>query len=146
MNTQQFILIVEDNKAHRTVLDSLVKGFGFETVVVASGEDAIEATNALNFSAILMDIVLQGGMDGFECSKRIRAAEQGTGKCVPIIAVTSYQIDEAFEAKIRDCRMNDALSKPFEAEALRKVLLRQTYSPKFPNLRLLPGRRLSAGG
>ncbi len=135
----QMILIVEDSKAQQAVIESLVKNFGFDVHTVSSAEDALEAVKAVQFAAILMDIVLPK-MNGFECTRQIREAAAGRNCHVPIIAVSATVIDEKFERTARASGMNDFLAKPFESEALRKVLLRHTYAPQFPNLRLLPTR------
>lgn len=139
----QTIMIVEDSESQQAVIASLVKGFGFDTYSVASGAVALEACKAVRFAAVIMDINMPG-MSGFECAKLIREAEQETGLHVPIVAVSAVKVDAKFETACRASGIDDFLAKPFESEALRKVLLRNTYSPQYPNLRLLPRSRGSS--
>ena len=130
------ILIVEDSKAQQTVLAALVENFGFTPHVVSSAGEALEAVRVMLFAAIMMDIRMPD-MDGFECSRLIRQMERGNRR-VPIIAVSAADRDKIFDAKCKAAGIDECVSKPFEAEQHRRTLLRCTYSPAYPNLRLLP--------
>jgi CheY-like chemotaxis protein len=57
---------------------------------------------------------------------------------MPIIGLTSHTGSEAEEACYKS-GMDDYLTKPFDPEHLRKVLLRWVYQPSRPNLKLLQG-------
>lgn len=132
------ILVIEDNPIEQFVLKQLVEKFDYEAHVVFSGEEAIATIEAENFSAILLDLTLPG-IDGLECARRIRQMESPSMLRLPIIAITA-------RAELNDriaCEMagiDDYLSKPFDPEELRKMLLRHLYQPNQPNLKIL--RRL----
>jgi CheY-like chemotaxis protein len=83
-----------------------------------------------------MDIGLGQGMNGYECAKRIRQREAGARTRTPIIALT-YRADVADHDSALDAGMDDFMSKPFDPEDLRKMLLRHVYVPEAPNLRVL---------
>ncbi|MBY0547905.1 MAG: response regulator [Candidatus Obscuribacterales bacterium] len=133
------ILAVEDNATHSYVIKRLCELFDYSVHVVATAEAALAAVSAANYAAVLMDISLPG-MDGLECARRIRERESrmGGSKPVPIIAITSHS-DEQTEKACFEAGMNDYLTKPFDPEHLRRVLLRRVYQPSRPNLRLLQG-------
>ncbi len=135
MKSKQKILIVEDSPSQLLLLEALVQRFGFDTRSATCGYDALEAVKTTKFAAVLMDINLPD-IDGFECTRQIKS--MGACRHLPVIAVTAERMDELFDLACRSASMDDCLAKPFQAEALRKVLLRHTYEPSYPNLRLLP--------
>ncbi len=138
MGASPLILIVEDNPSERFVLKQLLEKFDFDSHIVSSGEGALKAIANNKYSCILMDITLPE-MDGFECTRRIRQTENGTH--VPIVALTCRD-DQASKHTADDVGMDDFLSKPFEAEQLRKILLRYVYDSGHPNLKVLNPRTL----
>ncbi|MBY0549631.1 MAG: response regulator [Candidatus Obscuribacterales bacterium] len=135
MKNKQKILIVEDSPSQLLLIDAFVQRFGFDTHAVTCGYDALEAVRTIKFAAVLMDINLPD-ISGFECTRQIKS--MGACRQLPVIAITAERMDELFESECRAAGMDDCLAKPFQAEALRKVLLRHTYEPSYPNLKLLP--------
>lgn len=79
MDAKLIILLVEDNATERYVLEQLVRKFDYDVHVVPSGEEAITAMGLAKYAAILMDITLPG-IDGYECTKRIRRIELESGQ------------------------------------------------------------------
>jgi CheY-like chemotaxis protein len=129
------ILIVEDNETEQYALAKLVHRFDYQVRVVASGEEALDALEGKRFAAILMDLTLPG-IDGQECTKRIRELERVSGGRTPIVALTGRSQASDRHASL-EAGMDDYLSKPFDPEALRKILLRWVYEPSQPNLKVL---------
>jgi CheY-like chemotaxis protein len=129
------ILIVEDNRADQYALTQLLTRFDYESDVAPSGESAIELLGATRFAAILMDISLPG-MDGFECTAKLRLIEKDGRRRTPVIALSAW-IGQEINEKCRSAGMDDYVSKPVHAEHLRKVLLRYVYDPTTPNLKTL---------
>jgi CheY-like chemotaxis protein len=82
-----------------------------------------------------MDITLPG-IDGYECTRRIRRMELESGRRTPIIALTARAAQSDHDAA-NEAGMDDWMSKPFEPEDLRKMLLRYAYDPTQPNLKTL---------
>lgn len=133
------LLIVEDSRVQLTLLTMLVEKFGFDVTGAESAEEALEVIQSVKFAAILMDISLPG-MNGFDCAKHIRALEREKQlERTPIVALTAIRTGNEFAERCRDAEIDDYLQKPFDMEELRKILLRYTYTPKLPNLKLLPG-------
>lgn len=128
---EQAVLIVEDSLAQQAVIELIVKGLGFITHSVTTGQQAVEAVKAVQFAAILMDIGLPD-IDGFECAWRIRQSEAQFAWHVPIIAVTASESDENFQMRYRTCGIDGYLRKPFQASALCEILLRYTDPPNLP--------------
>ncbi len=129
------VLVIEDNKTEQYVLRQLLEKFGYEALVVASGEEAITALGVAKYAAILLDLTLPG-IDGFECVKRIRRIEIESGRRTPVISLTA-RAEESVRDACLAAGMDDYLSKPFEPEELRKTLLRYVYDASQPNLKTL---------
>src|ERR1700679_870645 len=81
------VLVVEDNKTEQFALKVLLHKFDYDTQIVSSGEEALLALGATVYAAILMDLQLPG-MDGLECTRRIRATELLSVRRPPIGALT----------------------------------------------------------
>jgi len=131
----QIILVVEDNATEQYVLEQLLKKFDYDSQVVSSGEEALVALGVTNYAAILMDVTLPG-IDGCECTRRIRRIELESGRRTPIVAITGM-VEQKDQDMCFASGMDDYLSKPFDPEQLRKVLLRYVYDESQPNLKTL---------
>jgi len=104
------ILIVEDEKDTSDAMKSMLEKKGYTVSGIArSGEEAIELAGSTNPDLILMDIRLEGAMDGLEAGGKIRETSK-----VPIVYMTGFQ-DRA-EA-IEKCGRAPLL-KPFSADEL----------------------------
>ena len=71
--TQARILVVEDESIVALDIQCRLESLGYEVpATVASGEQAVEQADALRPDLVLMDIQLQGRMDGVEAADQIR--------------------------------------------------------------------------
>jgi len=112
------VLVVDDNAVNRMVAEKSLSRMGFDVDTASDGEFAVEAVSARDYTAILMDCRMPG-MDGYEATRRIRAAE--VGERVPIIAMTANtQPDD--RRRCLEAGMDDFLSKPVTFDALRQNL------------------------
>jgi DNA-binding NtrC family response regulator len=106
------ILIVDDDAGQRSLLDSFLRGQGFETVVVESGEKALAALRAQPVSLMISDVRMPGlsGLETFRLARQEHAA-------LPILLVTAYaDVKEAVGA-MRDGALN-YLTKPIDLDEL----------------------------
>ena len=111
-NNSPRILIVDDDAGQRSLLDSFLKGQGFETVVVASGEGALEVLASEDIAMMISDVRMPG-ISGLETLRRARKQRAS----LPILLVTAFaDIREAVGA-MRDGALN-YLSKPIDLDEL----------------------------
>jgi DNA-binding NtrC family response regulator len=109
---QPHILIVDDDAGQRSLLNSFLQGQGFSTTVVSSGEQALAALRAGQFSMMISDVRMPG-MTGLETLRQARK-ENAT---LPVLLVTAYaDIREAVGA-MRDGAVN-YLAKPIDLDEL----------------------------
>ncbi|HLA75762.1 MAG TPA: response regulator, partial [Gammaproteobacteria bacterium] len=114
------ILVAEDNPVNSKLALLQLKKLGLKAEAVANGREAVLASQAANYSLILMDCNMPE-MDGYQATKSIRASERLTGKSIPIIAMTANAMGDD-RARCLACGMNDYLSKPVSIEQLKVVL------------------------
>jgi CheY-like chemotaxis protein len=129
------ILVIEDNQHDQFVLKHLLEKFGFLSEVHSNAEDALAALTKTKYAAVLLDLALPG-IDGFACIKEIRQRELIASSRTPVIALTA-SVDDNVRTRSLKAGMDDFISKPFDPEQLRKVLLRHVYEPAHPNLKTL---------
>jgi two-component system sensor histidine kinase/response regulator len=117
------ILLVEDNPVNQEVAVGMLESLSCSTHAVDNGWVAIEALNASDYDAILMDCQMPV-MDGLTATAEIRRRELGSAKPrVPIIALTANAM-EGDRERCLSAGMDDFLSKPFTQQQLATVLKR----------------------
>ena len=134
------VLAAEDNTVNKMVIVRLLRKIAYEVDVVDNGVQAVEAVARGHYDAILMDCRMPV-MDGFEATKAIRAAEPGTGRHVPIIALTA----SAMESDREQCLaagMDAVLTKPVKqrelVEMLERWVPRRLEGARVPHQDLVP--------
>jgi CheY-like chemotaxis protein len=124
------VLVVEDNVVNQMVAEGIVSHLGYQVRKVADGQAALELLAAEHIDLVLMDCQMPG-MDGFDATRRIRAAEQGD-EHLPIIGLTAHASAEAREACLK-AGMDDFVSKPCTINQLAPVLSRWLAADKDEN-------------
>lgn len=101
------VVIVEDDMILSMVAERVVETLGFKVVAkAASGEQAIEKIKEHQPDVLLMDIFLEGSIDGIETVSRIRSFSN-----VPVIYVSGNS-DKDHMARAKKTGYVDFLSKP----------------------------------
>ena len=114
------ILIVDDDAGQRSLLDSFLRGQGFDTLPVASGERALEVLQNQEISMMISDVRMPG-LTGLETLRRARQQHA----VLPVLLVTAYaDIREAVGA-MRDGALN-YLAKPIDLEELLATVQQAT--------------------
>jgi CheY-like chemotaxis protein len=114
------LLVAEDNEINREVIHEMLVTLGYEADLVGNGRQALAALDRSdNYDAVLMDCQMPE-LDGYEATRLIRRRPGALGK-IPVIAVTAHAIIGERE-KALACGMNDCLTKPINARALRAML------------------------
>ncbi len=111
------ILVVEDESIVQLDLQSRLKRLGYIVVGSAvSGEDAIIKASELEPDLVLMDVRLEGRMDGIEAAARIRASRE-----VPVLFLTAYNAPPEGQ---RAGPLYPCIAKPFRADELQAAIVR----------------------
>lgn len=108
------VLIVEDDLILNLLYESYLERLGFETEgELVYGKTAIETTKKINPDLIIMDITLEGEIDGIEAMLEIRKFSD-----VPVIYVTGNS-DPYHVERAKETNYLDYLSKPIEFDDLK---------------------------
>ena len=70
----QKILIVEDNPALRRVLKAQLERLSYTVLEAGTGAEALEILAASSVDLVFTDIVMPGGVDGYELARRVQSA------------------------------------------------------------------------
>jgi signal transduction histidine kinase/CheY-like chemotaxis protein len=126
------LLLAEDNVVNCTLAVHLLEKLGHRVTVAHDGIEALQRWEASTFDAILMDVDMPQ-MNGHEATARIRELEGGTGRHVPIVAMTAHAMQGAREECLRH-GMDGYLTKPIDTQALWSQLeaLAQGRAPSEP--------------
>ncbi len=119
------ILVVDDDRTFRRLLESRLRAHGYEAVTAADGREALERCAASTPDLIVLDILMPG-MDGYTFLQEFK---RGGGDLLrtPVVVLTT---EETMRDIFRIEGVNDYILKPFAMkDLLRKI-----------------GKRLAAGG
>jgi CheY-like chemotaxis protein len=125
------ILIVEDERLIAVDLQRRLTRLGHSVVgLAACGKEAIQKALALRPDVVLMDIRLQGHMDGVEAAQRIQASF-----AMPVVFMTAY-VDEDTRQRIRSVSPWGCLYKPFTPQQVQSVVenILSGHPPASPGL------------
>src|SRR5438046_396133 len=118
------VLLADDQADIRDSVRLLLKSEGYETQGVASPTEAINAIEAREFDAVLMDLNYArdttSGQEGLDLLTRIQVLDS----TVPVVVMTAWSsIELAVEAMRRGAR--DFIAKPWENNRLLSILRTQ---------------------
>ena len=114
------IMIVDDSPTERAVVERILRKGGYEVLMVASGEAAVERSAAEQPDVILMDVVMPG-LNGFQATRLITREERT--KHIPIVICSTKDADTDVIWGLRQ-GAKDYLVKPVnERELLEKIRL-----------------------
>jgi CheY-like chemotaxis protein len=118
------VLLAEDNPVNQRLMQRLLEKEGYRVAIADNGQEAVTLYGQEQFDLILMDIQMPV-MDGFEATAAIRAAEQGSRRHVPIIALTAHAM-KGYSEQCHAAGMDAYISKPINLGEFRKTLAELT--------------------
>lgn len=110
------ILLAEDNRVNQVLAIRLLEKRGYNVVLAETGRAVLEALKNDSFDLVLMDVQMPE-MDGLEATACLREQEKGTGKHIPIIAMTANAMVGDKEHCLR-AGMDAYVSKPLSVKDL----------------------------
>jgi len=111
-------LIADDDEMMRLLIETMTTESGYEVEVAENGARAWEAYQRDRPTLLILDWQMPG-MDGLEVCRRVRAADPSRATFVLMITARDSDTDLA---RILDGGVDDYLSKPISADALRARL------------------------
>src|SRR5699024_8494576 len=110
---KQTIMMVDDEVGIREITKKYLSQFGYHTVAVEDGQQALDHFNTINPDLILLDIEMPG-IDGFTVCEEVRKKST-----IPIIFLTVRR-EVADRERCFQVGGSDFMTKPFDFEALEE--------------------------
>ena len=118
MTNKKTILVVDDDHAHRTMLKTLLSGWGYSVAAAGDGDEAVALVHERPFDLILMDIRM-AKVSGLAALAEIKAFNPA----IPVVIMTAYaSVETAKEALKKGAY--DYLTKPLDFDELRLIMER----------------------
>jgi len=114
------VLLTEDHPVNQRLAIKLLEKWGHRVIVAPTGRKALEALDQQPFDLVLMDLQMPE-MGGEEATQLIRQKEKGTGRHIPIIAMTAHAMKGDREECLR-AGMDDYTTKPLNPTLLFEAI------------------------
>jgi len=86
------ILIVEDNTSLQNVYKEVLTQEGYEVIPVADGPSCLQALRTNSIDLILLDLMLPGGMNGFDVLMRLKQKPEFSA--IPTIVLSNLDSEK----------------------------------------------------
>ncbi len=110
------ILVVDDDVSHCTILQALLRGWGYDVALAYSGRAALEQVREHVFDLVLCDVRM-AEMDGIETLKEIKALNPA----IPVLIMTAFSSVETAVEALKTGAL-DYLIKPLDFDNLQTTL------------------------
>jgi DNA-binding response OmpR family regulator len=128
------ILVVDDDRTTRYLLQNVLNSAGFSARVAKDGVDALKAMRADHFDLLLLDVWMPR-MNGFDLLAKLRAR-----KARPrVVVMTSDDTPETLLKAVREQALR-CVHKPIEASALLATVREVLESPDPPRIEVISAR------
>ena len=114
------ILIVEDTPLNQKIAQRMLERLGYRTQLANDGVEAVELFSETEYDLVLMDCHMPR-LDGWEATREIRAFEAGSGRRVPILALTADAREQNHD-RCMEVGMDGFLTKPIRIGDLESAL------------------------
>ncbi|MGC1087073.1 MAG: response regulator [Candidatus Acidiferrum sp.] len=116
------ILLAEDNAVNQRLTSRMLEKMGHQVTIVGDGQAAVQLVKEREFDLVAMDMQMPV-LDGIEAAQLIRASEIGTGRHVPVVAMTANAFAEDREKCIA-AGMDGYVAKPVSSHSIRAEIVR----------------------
>jgi DNA-binding response OmpR family regulator len=127
MSYEARILVVDDEKLYRHLLQINLETEGYEVITASNGEEGVDMVSKKHPDLVILDVMMPK-LDGFSALERIRQFSE-----VPVIMLTGKN-EEPDRVKGLNSGADDYVAKPFSATELvarvRSVLRRSLSTEK----------------
>jgi CheY-like chemotaxis protein len=113
---------MDDEEIILSILSEMLSEFGYSVITVKDGLDVLNLFNDENnfkcdFSAMIFDLTVPGGMGGIETAAEIKKLDPS----IPVFVSSGYSEDPAM-ANPREYGFTDSIRKPFQISELAEML------------------------
>jgi CheY-like chemotaxis protein len=117
-----FVLVVDDDASHRTLVSDLLEEMGYATRGAANGREALDLLEERMPLAVLLDLRMPV-MSGWAVLEALRKLPRARG--LPILIISAY----GFEWEAELVGASGYISKPVDLDRVRETVLRVVGPP-----------------
>lgn len=131
--SRKSILVVDDEKGQREILEMILSGEGYDVTTASSGEAAMKFVADRHFDLVLTDLKMTG-MSGLDLLKELTDFD----KSIIVVLLTAHgSVDSAVDA----LRLGafDYLQKPYDSEKLLETISRALNQLKTLDVEIVSG-------
>jgi PAS domain S-box-containing protein len=117
------ILVVDDEKIQLEIARNVLMQLGYQVITAESGEEALDYLRSHSVDLVILDMVMENGMNGYEtyaAIQQIKPAQKA------LVASGYYEPGE--EQKIINLGINQYLTKPYSAYCLGRAIRQELIS------------------
>jgi signal transduction histidine kinase/DNA-binding response OmpR family regulator len=122
------VLVVDDSQESRTVLGFMLSKLGYKPHIVDRGEQAVAFVSKSQADVVVLDMVLDGGMDGLETYKRLLQVNPGQKALIVSGFARTERVAEAL--RLGASRF---IAKPYQLSVFATALKEALQSPAKPS-------------
>ena len=117
MKRKTKILIAEDEAISALSMQRVLTRSGYDVCkLVSTGEEALERIKQEKPDLVILDVILNGRLNGVEVAMELRSRSG-----IPILFVTGYEEGKLIE-RIKSIKSSTCLIKPFTPKALESAI------------------------
>lgn len=105
------ILVVDDLEANRRLLEAKLTADYYEVLMAQRGEEAVQLAKREKPDLILLDVMMPGGIDGYEACRRLKA--QPETRHIPVVILTTLD-DRDNKVRGLQAGAEEFLTKPID--------------------------------
>lgn len=105
------ILVVDDLEANRRLLEAKLGADYYDVLTAQRGEEAVQLAKREKPDLILMDVMMPGGIDGYEACRRLKAMPET--KHIPVVILTTLD-DRDNKLRGLQAGAEEFLTKPID--------------------------------
>jgi|GEM_PF-3903261 len=121
----QAILVVDDVKEQRELAERMLARLNYKVSTAASGEDALAMLPAASFDLVILDMIMDPGMDGLDTYREILKIRPGQRA----IIVSGFSSTDRVAQAIA-LGAGDYVKKPYMIETLGAAVKRELEKPR----------------
>ncbi|MBV8043112.1 sigma-54-dependent response regulator transcription factor ZraR [Pluralibacter sp.] len=126
------VLVVDDDVSHCTILQALLRGWGYQVALAHSGKAALRQVHDHVFDVVLCDVRM-AEMDGIDTLKEIKALNPA----IPVLIMTAFSSVETAVEAIKSGAL-DYLIKPLDFDRLQETLAQALAHTREPEAESSP--------
>ncbi|QDH70810.1 response regulator [Marilutibacter alkalisoli] len=113
------ILLIEDSPTDTAVLTQLLERNGHQVLASGNAEDGIDVCRRERPDLVLMDVVLPGGMNGFQATRAL--SRDADTKHIPVLIVSTKGMDTDKAWGLRQGARDYIVKPPREDELVARI-------------------------